>query len=222
MMLTSDASEICLGMDKLRNIILQGRNSGGFVDAVTFAGSRLQPCAVENFQAAPAVTDQPPPLQADRDRGHARALYAEYHRDVFLSQRQGVLFAVIEADQQPAAETLLRGVEVIADGRLSHLRQHRVRVQEHQVMRRAAMPELFTQGFGADAPGLSRDLHYRAEWNLSTFQGERAADHPLETDHPDSNRIAPARGRKHRNHSPFWKVNVRDRVARVVNDFPFS
>jgi hypothetical protein len=113
-------------------------------------------------------------------------------------------------------------VEVIADGRLSHLRQHSVRVQEHQVMRRAAMLELFTQDFGADAPGLSRDLHYRAEWNLSAFQGERAANHPLKTDHPDSDCIAPARGRKHRNHSPFRKVNVTDRVTRVINDFPFS
>src|SRR5262245_66182008 len=89
-------------------------------------------------------------------------------------------------------------------------------------MRRAAMPELFTQGFGADAPGLSRDLHYRAEWNLPAFQGERAADHPLETGHPDSNRIAPARDRKHKNHSPFREVNVTDRVARVENDFHLS
>ena len=131
MMLTSVVFEICLGMDKLRNIILQGRNRSGFIDTVTFAGSGLQPCAVENFQATPAVTDQPLPLQAACERGHARALYAEYHRDVFLSKRQSVLFAVIEADQQPAAEALQRAVEVIADGRLSQLRQHRVRVQKH-------------------------------------------------------------------------------------------
>ena len=31
-MLTSVVFEICLGMDKLRNIILQGRNRSGFVD----------------------------------------------------------------------------------------------------------------------------------------------------------------------------------------------
>src|SRR5262245_28529345 len=115
MMLASGVSEICLGMDKLRNIIFQLCNGGNFVNAVAFAGNRLQPRAVENFQTAPAVTDQPLPLQAARDRGHARALYAEYHRDVFLSQRQGLLFTVIEADQQPAAEALLRGVELIAD-----------------------------------------------------------------------------------------------------------
>ena len=92
-----------------------------------------------------AVVDEPGGLQLPGRFGDAFAAHAEHVRHELLRHAELARRKPVETEEQPAAELLVDRVMPIADGRLRHLRDQRLRVAQQQVGGRAVPAEFLEQ-----------------------------------------------------------------------------
>jgi len=152
---------------------------------VALAGPVLQARPIQHRDAPTAVADQACALQFPGGLRDPFAAHPEHVGDQLLRHRELVRGQPIEAEQQPAAELLVDRTMPVADRRLRHLRQQRLRIAQQQMLRRPGASELALQQLPRKPERRAGALHDGAARGGLTAHEEGNTHHALVADHGD-------------------------------------
>ena len=138
---------------------------------------------------AARVADQTGFLQLERPLGHALPTHAQHVGDQLLRHDQFVVPQTIQAQQQPTAQLLVKRVVAIANRRLRHLRDQRLRVPQQQVQHWRSV-ELFLDRPGLQLETMAGALNHRAAGRGFTAHEQRDSHQPFVPHHGDLGRRA--------------------------------
>ena len=124
-----------------------------------------------------------------------------------MRQRKAVRVDAIVRRQQPSVAPFANRVEPVAQRRLRHQREQRLRVQVQHVPQCLARPQVPTERGDVDDPHLSRNLHHRLRRGCGRPEENGQADHPLATDGGDFDADSIDRGGEQRGNSALGKVD---------------
>jgi hypothetical protein len=114
-----------------------------FYDPVTLTYSRLQPIAIQNVDAAAAIANQTGVLQVSRSYGDALTASPKHiGYQVLGHEKVETLFPVL-TQEQPTAESLLHGMQTVADRGLRNLRDECLCISKQQMLKWPWVSEFF-------------------------------------------------------------------------------
>ena len=100
-------------------------------DRVALAGLFFEARPIQDRHVSATIFDEFPMLQPGGNFGHAGAPNTEHHPQKFLREQELIRVRAIVRHQEPAAATLLDGMEMSARRRLCHLVKEGMRVVQH-------------------------------------------------------------------------------------------